>query len=338
MSQAFKAIRQAPGHQNGQVALSFPQLLERSKGEIARALPKHLNPDRIMRVALTAFRTNPALGKCNPMSVLAAVVQASQLGLEIGMLGEAYLVPFKDECQLIPGYAGLMKLARQSGQVADIYAHEVREHDVFSLRLGVHRELIHEPLSGKGGFPATAEARGEITGFYAVCMFKDGSNTFVAISTEDVNRIRDRSNGYKAAKKFNRPSPWDTDYVEMGKKTCIRALAKVIPKSPEMATALAMDTAADAGSSQKLTIEEVSDGSYTVVSSVDPETGEIENVEQVAPIQKYLEQMESVKDEDSLNEIYVRAEPSIKEPKDQEALDQSYAKAKERIDNQANLL
>ena len=162
MSQALNSIRRNNPQGNGQVdqarnsnVFNFPALLEKSKGEIARALPKHIDPDRMLRIALTTFRTNPGLAKCNPVSVLAAVIQASQLGLEIGQNGEAYLVPFKDECQMIPGYLGLMKLARNSGMIRDIYAHEVRENDRFELRLGLNRHLDHEPLQGRGGFPAS---------------------------------------------------------------------------------------------------------------------------------------------------------------------------------------
>lgn len=350
MSQAFQAIRRQQ-NQTTTVATntSFPALLERSKGEIAKALPRHLNPDRIMRIALTAFRTNPGLGKCEPMSILAAVVQASQMGLEIGMMGEAYLVPFKTECQLIPGYAGLMKLARQSGQVADIYAHEVRENDVFHLRLGVGRELIHEPLAGKGGFPASVEARGNITGFYAVCIFKDGSNTFVAMSEEDVNRIRDRSNGYRYAKQNNRSNPWDTDYVEMGKKTVIRALAKIMPKSPELATALAMDAVAASGGSQGMTLEQAADGSYQVAESeVDQETGEIidpskgqqdQNKKQDRKVlATHFAKMEVAVDLDALNEVYILAEASIQSKEEKDTLDRVYVDAKSRIEGAGSLL
>lgn len=277
MSQAFQAIRRQQAPEKGgilQLDKSFPALLERSKAEITRALPRHLNTDRMMRIALTAFRKNPKLAKCDPMSVLAAVVQASQMGLEIGMMGEAFLVPFKEECQLIPGYVGLMKLARQSGQVADIYAHEVHENDTFALRLGLARELIHEPLTRPGGFPAPAAARGAVMGFYAVCVFKDGTNTFVAISVEDVCRTRDESNGYKAAKTWGKDTPWDTDFEEMGKKTAIRALCKLIPKSSELSSALAMDSAADAGVSQNISLQQAADGTYQP-EMVDPTSGEI---------------------------------------------------------------
>jgi recombination protein RecT len=63
--------------------------------EIKRALPKHLNADRMSRIALTAFRRTPKLAECDPRSVFAAVIQASQLGLEPDTLGRSYLIPYK---------------------------------------------------------------------------------------------------------------------------------------------------------------------------------------------------------------------------------------------------
>ena len=93
-------------------------LLEKSKGQIAMALPKHLNADRIVRVAMTSVQRTPELLKCDPISLVAAVIQSSQLGLEPdGILGHAYLIPFNNtkkgrmEVQFIPGYKGLIDLA-----------------------------------------------------------------------------------------------------------------------------------------------------------------------------------------------------------------------------------
>ncbi len=111
--QALRNIRNTNSNAGKETQQSnFPAMLEQYKGEIARALPKHINPDRMARIALTAFRMTPKLAECDPRSVFAAVIQSSQLGLEIGLMGEAHLVPFGGQCQLIPGYTGLMKLAR----------------------------------------------------------------------------------------------------------------------------------------------------------------------------------------------------------------------------------
>ena len=168
MSQTLRNIHSA-GQGSTTSVVSFPAMLERFKGEIARALPKHLSPDRMARIALTAFRMNPTLSEADPRSVFAAVIQSSQLGLEIGLMGEAYLVPMGSQCQLILGYQGLVKLARNSGSVQDIYAHEVRINDKFDIVLGLNRSLIHEPLK-KNGFPASDDERGAIAGFYAVAV------------------------------------------------------------------------------------------------------------------------------------------------------------------------
>lgn len=268
--QALKNIRNTNSAGNEEQQKNFPAMLEQFKGEIARALPKHINPDRMARIALTAFRMTPKLAECDPRSVFAAVIQSSQLGLEVGLMGEAHLVPFGGQCQLIPGYTGLMKLARNSGLVTDIYPEVVRMNDKFALKLGMERNLEHEPLTTAGGFPASDEERGEVVGFYAVGVLKDGSRTFVAMGRAEVERIRDGSRGYQAARKYKKESIWDTDFASMGLKTAIRRLCKYLPKSPELATALVIDEQAGR---QKFDLDAVINGSYTPV--VDEETGEL---------------------------------------------------------------
>ena len=269
--QALRNIRNTNSNAGKETQQSnFPAMLEQYKGEIARALPKHINPDRMARIALTAFRMTPKLAECDPRSVFAAVIQSSQLGLEIGLMGEAHLVPFGGQCQLIPGYTGLMKLARNSGLVTDIYAEVVRLNDKFSLTLGMERNLEHTPLTSAGGFPASDEERGEVAGFYAVGVLKDGSRTFVAMGRPEIERIRDGSRGYQASKKYKKESLWDTDFASMGLKTAIRRLCKYLPKSPELATALVID---DQAGRQKFILDDVINGTFTPV--VDEETGEI---------------------------------------------------------------
>lgn len=334
-------------NRNNQVEVkSFPAMLEKFKGEIARALPKHINPDRMARIALTAFRMTPKLAECDPRSIFAAVIQASQLGLEVGLMGEAYLVPFGDQCQLIPGYTGLMKLARQSGLVQDIYAHEVRVNDKFTLKLGMERSLEHEPLTGLGGFPASDEERGEVVGFYAVAVFKDGSRTFVAMSRKEVEKIRDNSKGYQAAKRYKKESVWDSDFVAMGLKTVIRRLCKFLPKSPELATALAMDAASEQGKAQNLNLDDVIEGNYTPVIIDDDQVPEEKEQRESTPGQgnegtafvaepnaklaTAIKAMEKATTNEALDEIYLRLEDDF-EGTDLEALMREYRRIKANI-------
>jgi recombination protein RecT len=354
--QALKNINRAQDPAEAQPK-NFPAMLEKFKGEIARALPRHINPDRMARIALTAFRMAPKLGECDPRSVFAAVIQSSQLGLEVGLMGEAHLVPFGSECQLIPGYTGLMKLARQSGLVQDIYAHEVRVNDKFTLKLGLERGLEHEPLTGPGGFPASDEERGDVVGFYAVAVFKDGSRTFVAMSRKEVEKIRDNSRGYQAAKRYKKESVWDSDFVAMGLKTVIRRLCKFLPKSPELATALALDAVSEQGKAQNLDLNEVIEGNYAPV--VDDEPGDASDAEtattvkpEATPQQVVKEQpkaakpaqaatiseklavairaMEKAATNEALDEIYIRLEADF-EGADLEALMREYRRIKADI-------
>src|SRR6185369_8498387 len=71
------------------------EFLTRSRSAIEMALPKHLNPDRMMRLALTAFSTSEDLRNCTPQSILSSIVVASQMGLEPGVAGQGYLIPYK---------------------------------------------------------------------------------------------------------------------------------------------------------------------------------------------------------------------------------------------------
>src|SRR5215475_9144599 len=93
---------------------TFPEMLKAFLPQIQAALPRHINGDRMARIALTSFRMNPRLGACDPRSVFACVIQASQMGLEPGLAGHAFLVPYRSgdgyQCQLIPGWRGLVDL------------------------------------------------------------------------------------------------------------------------------------------------------------------------------------------------------------------------------------
>ena len=116
------------------------------KKQIAAALPKNITPERLTRVVLSAVQRTPKLLECEPKSFLSCVMACAALGLEPdGLLGQAYLIPFGSTCTLVPGYQGLMRLARQSGEIASIDAHPVRHGDDFSYRYGAD----HPGLKGK---------------------------------------------------------------------------------------------------------------------------------------------------------------------------------------------
>ena len=274
---ANTAVAQRQGGDN------FPAMLDRFKGEIARALPKHLNADQMARVALTCFRLNPLLSKCQPASVFACVIQASQMGLRPGLLGEAHLIPYYNnrkqayECQLIPGYQGLLELVRRSGLVESIGAYLVHANDVYEVRFGTDPGIRHEPcLEGDPG---------AVRFGYAVARMKGGASHIEVMTLAQIIAIRDRSQGYQRAKRDGKPSPWDTDFEEMARKTLLRRIAKFLPKSPELATALALDNAADAGR-QDIDLAEAITGDLTLPEVIDAETGEVATPAQVESVKR----------------------------------------------------
>lgn len=234
-------------------------LIEQNKGEIAKLVPRHLNPDRMMKVVVQAATTTPALLECYVPTFVGAVVQLSQLGLEPNtILGHAYLLPFNNrranrkDVQVIIGYKGLIELARRSGKVVSLSAHAVYERDDFQFEYGLNEKLRHVPAFGD---------RGEITFFYAVAHLKDGGHAFEVMTADEVRNIRAKSQG-------RNNSVWDDYFEEMGRKTVVRRLAKYLPLSIEFQTAVALDNIADNNGEQGL--ESVLEGDYSLTDDAAP--------------------------------------------------------------------
>jgi recombination protein RecT len=254
-------------------------LLNQKKGELAKMLPKTLSIERLLKVAQIAATTTPALAKCDVPSLVGAIGQCAQMGLEPNtVLGHAYLVPFNtkrkgadgqerwvNSVQVIIGYKGLIDLARRSGQIVSIAAHEVCENDRFELVYGLDEKLNHTPAMGE---------RGPIVGFYAVAKLKDGGYSFEFMSVHQVQEIM------RATQSKGAYGPWKEHFIEMGRKTAIRRLAKYLPLSVEFQTGVALDNQAEAGKDQKL---DTIDGEFMLVQDddaprleADPETGEVD--------------------------------------------------------------
>lgn len=234
-----------------------------NKETLKSLLPQHMQPERMLKIALGALRTTPKLMNCSIESLFGAVVVCAQLGLEPNTpQGHIYLIPFENkrkgstEVQIIIGYKGLIDLARRSGQIESLSARVVHKNDVFDIDYGTADTITHKPkIDGD---------RGPIIGFYAVAKLKGGGVQFEFMSVHEVNAVRDGSQGYQTAKRYNNTNtPWITHYEEMGRKTVIRRLTKYLPMSIELATASTLDERAAMGDAQGL--DRVLDGDFTVV-------------------------------------------------------------------------
>lgn len=191
---------------------------------ISAVLPKHITPERLSRIALNVIRTNPKLLQCNIESLMGGVLEAAKLGLEPGLMGQCYLIPFENkrnntiEAQFIIGYKGLIDLVRRSGQVSTIEARTVYENDTFDFEYGLESKLVHKP---------TLKDRGAPVAYYAVCKLKDGGSSFMVMSKQDMEQYKEK---YAKSKKFG---PWVDEFDAMARKTTLRQLIKYLPISVE---------------------------------------------------------------------------------------------------------
>ena len=197
-----------------------------------------IDPERFRNVVLAMFSRTPSLFDCDPVSIARACVEAAQLGLEpTGLLGGAYLVPFKNtrsgkrEAQLIVGYRGLVELVRRSGELLKVEARVVREQDAFEYEYGLDQRLSH--------IPALVPDPGRLTYVYAIAFLRSGERQFDVMSAAEVDVIARRSKSKD--QQGNPTGPWVTDYFEMAKKTVLRRMSKLLPLSIEAKKALELE-------------------------------------------------------------------------------------------------
>jgi len=211
------------------------QIFNKMKPELSNALPKSagLTADRMVRILLTEVRKTPDLLQADRSSFLGAVMQCAQLGLEPGNgLGHAYLLPFRNkgrlEVQFIMGYQGMIELAERSGMVT-VDAQVVYEKDEFDYSLGLNQDILHKPYIG-------SDDPGEVVAAYAVGKYRDGRVKFRVITRREIDEVKASSKSGKS-----QYSPWNTHFAEMARKTAIRRIFKMLPKSTEIRRALDLD-------------------------------------------------------------------------------------------------
>ena len=255
---------------------TIQDMIRRMGGEIEKALPSVITPERFTRITLSALSTNPQLQQCTPKSFLGAMMTSAQLGMEVNTpLGQAYLIPRRNnktgewECQFQLGYKGLIDMAHRSSEIRDIQAHVVCKGDVFEYELGLEPKLVHKPASTD---------RGEPTHFYAVYHTKNGGYGFEVMSVEDV---RKHAMKYSDSMKRGSFSPWQTAFEEMAKKTVLKRVLKYAPMSTEYVRAALQDETIKTKLSDDMfdVPDETIEAEFM---DVDPETGEIKEAKENA--------------------------------------------------------
>jgi len=258
---------------------TLAQQLERMLPEYQAAMPKGREATQLVRDALTCLRTIKDLDKCEPTSVLGALMTCAQLDLRPGVagLGHAWPLPFWDgktqglKAQLVIGYKGYIELGYRSGKLAGIASRIVYENELDGFEY-VYREdgdiLTHKP-SYRG-------LRGGIVCFYSVARIIGGGYSLTEpVSLEEMEAHRDKYAPRDRYKKIT--GPWVNHFAAMGKKTMILRNFANLPKSAEMGIAMEADNGVRVDLTPTANAAEVTERPARVVAGTvehDDEAGE----------------------------------------------------------------
>ncbi|MDR6181999.1 recombinase RecT [Asaia bogorensis] len=193
--------------------------------QVQAVLPAHIPFEKFERVVRIAVQKNTSLLECSPKSLFMECVKAASDGL-LPDGREGAIVPRWNsqarckEAVWQPMVAGLMKLARNSGQIASISSQVVFRGERFRVVLGDNETIEHErdlELAGSD----------DIVAAYAVARLKDGSEPIREVMTwKQIEKVRN-------VNEYWQKGPWAKWKDEMARKTVIRRLAKRLPFSTD---------------------------------------------------------------------------------------------------------
>ncbi len=259
----------------GQLVAMAPQLAE--------ALPPYIKPERFSRVVMTVVQQQPELLAADRRSLLIACTKCASDGL-VPDGREAAFVIFNKKIkqdgrdlwikvvQYLPMVGGVLKRIHNSGEVASVQAHVIRENDEFVIRRGLNETVVHTPK-----FPGN---RGKIIGAYAIAKFKDGRDPiFEAMDLDDINRVREVS-------RSKNDGPWVTWFDRMACKAVLHRLSRYLPMDSEVARVFNRDDEASTienvplpehGQQQapSARLDAIEAGLAVPAIAHDPDTGEI---------------------------------------------------------------
>lgn len=205
--------------------------------ELASILAPGVDADRFVRTFKNALARDPEIANASRQSIFLECQKAAQDGLVLDGR-EAVLTRFKRNVKgadgkwnsivdvvYIPMVTGIMKRARNTGQIASwnvslVYEAEI-EQGRFVYHAGDNPHIRHEPV-------ITGD-RGPVVAAYSSVRLTDGTYHHEVMTIEEINSIMNRTKSKD--REGNVTGPWKTDWAEMAKKTVIRRHAKRLPMS-----------------------------------------------------------------------------------------------------------
>lgn len=201
-------------------ARSIRALITAAEFRIAPFVPPDMSVAQVAQLCYVATKKNPKLLECTPESIVQSVCVILSWQLVIGQT--AYLVPYGKVCTPVADYKGLAELMVASGAVLHVFAKCVYVNDAFDYHFGLEPMLRHDPESDP-------KKRGPIRAAYVILTLRGNIKVFEVMSVEDIEVIRQR---HSVQWKSGPLEPW------YAKKTVVRQVAKMVPKSPKLRVAM----------------------------------------------------------------------------------------------------
>lgn len=204
--------------------LTLRDRIEQAGPEFKKALPGHIPVEKFVRTIQTAITMTPVIADaCNSQAGIQSLMTACTKAATDGLIldgREATLVIFKGAVTYIPMVAGLMKKARNSGDISTIDAILVHKNDAFSYNPATDEVPDHQP--------DWFSDRGEVVGVYAVVRLKDGTSQVEIMSKAQVMNIAAQS---KNSAQYDPKN--GKNFGEWWRKTVIRRISKYLPSSSD---------------------------------------------------------------------------------------------------------
>lgn len=209
----------------------FKQELISQQSMIAEVLPQHLPIEKFTRAAIIAITNTPSVLEADRPSLFTALQRCAVDGL-VPDNKEAALVEFNTKVkvdgrdtwikkiQYLPMIDGVLKRARQTGEIATITARVVYANDQFDYWIDEDGEHLNHR-------PNFMTERGDIKLVYAMAKLKSGEVLVEPMSLDDIERVKNSS-------KTSSYGPWKDWWDRMALKSALHRLARRLPNSSEI--------------------------------------------------------------------------------------------------------
>lgn len=250
----------------------------RVKSGLSAVAGRFLQPDRLLKLCVNTIRRTPNLLKCDPQTVLGAMMATTALGLEPNTPQQlAFLIPYSNrrkvgnewksvyECQFQIGARGFTALAYRSPHVRSLQAESIHRGDRFRSTVGTNGLFEYEKA---------LVDRGELIGAFSYVRLQGDAEVACVLPLEEIHKIRARSEAWRRAMEDVRSAENDKDRMkaeaklaetpwvmwedDMAAKSAIKKHGKQLPiaSSDLLIAASGID---DAGEVGRLNLKALSD-------------------------------------------------------------------------------